>query len=56
MSQKGLTPIFIILLIILGISGYILYSNKTSYKPKTTIPDLYEQSNWQIFKDTKFKY
>lgn len=61
MSQKGLAPIVIVVLIALGIGGYLVYQDKVSNPSvinATPLPTVYpstdETTNWKTHTNTKY--
>ena len=63
MNQKGLAPIVIVILVAIGIGGYLLYQNQfksgTSSSQQTVQPtpsSVDETADWKLFKDDKYNF
>jgi hypothetical protein len=55
MNQKGLAPILIVILIALGIGGYILYQKQYQSLSQQVL-QIDEMSSWKTYTNTKFGY
>lgn len=57
MSQKGLAPIIIVILIVAAIGGYLVYSGKINIPQKQTeISNVDETANWKIYTNDKHRF
>lgn len=58
-NQKGLAPILIVILVVLIVGGYFVYSNYSTNQTQpepTETPNPDETAGWQTYINTEYKY